>query len=129
MRFLIISAIVIGELLSPILAWADCDWTSIEQQGNKYIYSEECHAKVGIMVKDLKDREAQVIELTKAVTLKDLALEKADKRIMNWREESYKQFDYLQTQKRLSSYSKWLYVGGGFGLAILSVWAAGQLRN
>jgi len=74
------------------------------------------------------ERQVQVDRLSKSITLKDLALDKADQRMMNWRDESYNQHERLLKQQKLAKYNDWLYFGGGIGLTILSVWAAGQIK-
>lgn len=114
-----------------------CNWrTDIQKQGSKYLYTASCHDEVGKIVKanrELKkansERLKQVKKLDEVIELKDLALDKADKRIMNWRNESYNQHYRLLRQQKLAKYNDWLYFGGGMAITILSVWAAGQLRR
>jgi len=127
------SLVIILILSSPILA---CDWTKIQKQGEKYLYPKSCHLEFGktlVQVKELKlaneVRKLQAEKLEKTIDLKDLALDKADMRTMRWRDESYNQHEKLLRYQTLSRKSNWLYVAGGFGLAILSVWAAGQVNN
>lgn len=112
-----------------------CDWSSIKKQGSSYVYTASCHKLVGSTVKRVKalekansERQKQAEKLTKAIELKDLALDKADERIMNWRKESYNQHERLLKQKKYSAWNDWLYFGGGIGLTVLSVWAAGQIK-
>lgn len=113
-----------------------CDWSKIQKHGDKYLYPKSCHIEFGktlVQVKELKlaneERKKQAEKLEKTIQLKDLALDTADMRTMRWRDESYNQHEKLLRYQRLSRKSNWLYVAGGFGLAILSVWAAGQLNN
>ena len=122
--------ILIMCLISPNLALAKCDWAKdIKRQGNTFLYPAKCHHAVGVMKKDLKDREEQVVQLKKTIKLKDLAMIKSDERIVLWRDQSYNQFERLQKQARLNSYNKWLHFGGGVVLTVLSVWAAGQISR
>lgn len=121
--------LVISMLMSNVAFAAKCDWKNdIVEKNGSYIYSARCHHEVGVVKKDLKDREKQVVLLKKTITLKDLALTTADTRIMNWRSESYNQHERLMTQARLQSYSNWLYLGGGVVITVLAVFAAGQLK-
>jgi len=120
-------------LASPSYA---CNWkTDIQKQGSKFLYTASCHKLVGDTVKKARElekaeaeRQVQVDRLSKSITLKDLALDKADQRMMNWRDESYNQHERLLKQQKLAKYNDWLYFGGGIGLTILSVWAAGQIK-
>ena len=127
--------------ITAIMFWMNsamsaCDWKSVRKEGSNYVYSVECHKEVG-KIKNKKEslekanveRKKQVEKLTKTVELKDLALEKADERSANWRKESYNQHDRLLKQKELSRYNDWWYFGGGIGLSILSIWAAGQIKK
>jgi len=113
-----------------------CNWnTDIQAQGSKFLYTASCHKLVGDTVKKARELEKAYTELDKkskklgeSITLKDLALDKSDQRMMKWRDESYNQHDRLLKQKKLAKYNDWLYFSGGIGLTVLSVWAAGQLR-
>lgn len=133
-------------------ALAVCDWsTGIKElpDGN-YSYSKDCHGEVGVIGKALKSTKealeerkneaealrSEVKELTnsntkvkKSLDLKDLALDRADTIALKWRDETYNQHERLLKQEKLAQTNNWLYFGGGIGLTILSVWAAGQLRK
>jgi hypothetical protein len=133
---------VIITLLLTINAFS-CDFSTIQQQGDNFVYNKDCHLEVGHLVKENSSQKQQLDELKKAndsrteesahlrksIQLKDLALDKADERVSKWREESYNQNDRLLRQDRLSGYTNWFYFGGGVAIAILSVFAAGQLRR
>lgn len=133
-------------------ATAACDWsTGIKELPNgNYSYSRECHGEVGVIGKALKStREAlearkeesealraEVTELStantkvkKSLELKDLALDRADTIALKWRDETYNQHERLLRQEKLAQSKSWLYFGGGIGLTILSVWAAGQISR
>ena len=122
-----------GLLSSPSFA---CNWTTdIQSQGSRYSYSKDCHKKVGNLVKKVREleranleRQRQAEKLVKTVELKDLALDKADLRMRNWRDEVYNQHDRLLRQQKLAKYNDWLYFGSGVALTVLSVWAAGQIK-
>ena len=133
MKTLISSVCLFILLCSPTFA---CDWSSIQKQGSSYVYTADCHREVGKLVGKTKElelanteRQKESKNLYEAIKLKDLALEVSDKRIMNWREESYNQHERLLRQQKLSKYNDWLYFGSGVFLTVLSVWAAGQIKT
>ena len=133
MKRLISSIVLMGLLINPALS---CDFKTIQKKGSEYAYSEVCHKEVGRIVRKTKELEKanlermkQVEKLIKSIYNKDTALDIADQRIMNWRNESYKQHNRLLKQQKLSKYNDWAYFGSGIALTILSVWAAGQLRK
>lgn len=131
-------------------AVAACNWaTGINELPNgNYSYSRDCHAEVGVIGKALANTRlalesrkvesdalrAEVTELTqantkvkKSIELKDLALNRADDIALKWRDETYNQHERLLKQEKLAQTKSWVYFGGGIGLTILSIWAAGQL--
>lgn len=104
-----------------------CDWSSVKKVDNGYLYSLECHKQVGGLVANELIHTKQKEELNKALELKDLALHKSDQRLMNWREESYKQHDFLLKQEKLSDVQKWIYFGLGVVVTGLAVHGASKL--
>ena len=134
MKHLILCTSMMALLSNPALA---CNWkTDIQKQGSKYLFTKSCYEEVGRLVKTNKElekanseRQKQVEKLGKTIELKDLALDRADKRIMLWRDETYNQQERLLRQQKLAKYNDWMYFGGGIAVTILSVWAAGQLRK
>lgn len=116
-------------MVLTINAQANCNWkTDVVRKDNYVAYSSECHREVGRMIKDLKDREKQAEKLKKTIKLKDLALDTADERIMDWRKETYNQHSILERHAKARRYERYLWFGGGIALTALSVWAAGQLK-
>lgn len=118
-------------------ALAACDFSSdiVKVDANTYQYTKECHIEVGKIKKAKEElekasdeRKKQVSKLTESIKLKDLALDTADQRIMNWRVESYRQHERLLKQQRLNKYNDWMYFAGGVLSTVISVWAAGQLK-
>ena len=113
----------------PSLSFGACNWkTGVIKTEKGFLYTKSCHKAVGKMKEDVADREEQVKKLNESISLKDLALTKAEERAKNWSDESYNQYERLQRQARLNSYNNWIYFGGGIAVTILSVWAAGQIR-
>jgi hypothetical protein len=117
-------------MLGSQVAMADCDFsTGVQSSGTGYLYTKECHKKVGKLVEDADKREKQVEHLEKALDLKDLALNKADERNGLLRESLYKVEDRVNTMEKLQESNKVLYFIGGVLFTGLAVWSAGQLRK
>lgn len=111
------------------VAMADCDFkTGITPMGDgTFRYSGECHRKVGDLVQDNTTKAVQITDLTKALELKDLALQKSDQRAQLWMDTSSKLEDRLSKIDELSSKNSILYFGLGVVVTGLAVWGAGQL--
>ena len=106
----------------PNIVFGACDWSTIKPMVNgDYEYSTECHILVGKMVQDAKVKDTQVQDLSKAIELKDLALSKADERVMLWRNISQDEQDRLQKMNSMTKTDNFLY----FGLGVLSALGAG----
>lgn len=104
------------------IAWADCKWADgVKKTEQGYLYTAECHGRVGIMAKDLDDRAIEVENLRKTIDLKDLTIKKADERTELWRDTTFKVEDRLTKIESAAETNKWVY----FGLGVLSVFAAG----
>lgn len=117
----IVSAIMLLCFVSNV-AFADCDFsTGITPGPNKtFVYSEECHLKVGQLVQQNTTLLAQVGDLTKAITLKDLALTKADERTQLWMNTSDQLTDRITKIDEVYKKNEWIY----FGLGVLSILGA-----
>lgn len=109
---------------------ADCDFsTGIKPNPDgSYTYTKECHIKVGEIKQDLDVTKTQVVELKKAIELKDLALKLSDERVNLWMDTSLKLETRLNKIEDLKSKNELLYFGLGVATTVLAVWAAGQLR-
>ena len=105
------------------IALADCDFkTGITPGPNKtFIYSEECHLKVGQLVQDNAVQLAQIADLNKAITLKDLAITTSDSRIALWSSTSDNLEQRLQRVDSMQSKNEFIY----FGLGILATIGVG----
>ena len=112
------------------VSFADCDYTKIvDNKDGTYTYSKELHICVGKMKQDLQVAQTQVLELNKAIELKDLAITKSSERTQLWMDTTFKVQDRLNTYDSIQGKTNTLYFLGGVGLTVLSVWAAGQLRR
>jgi len=113
----------------PILAFAECDFTTdIQKNERGYLYTTDCHKRVGKTVKDLKDAEVEVKALRKNIDLKDLAIVKYDQQLMLWRDETYNQHERLLKIKSSSDREKWIWFALGIVVMGAAVHGAGQLR-
>lgn len=119
-------------LLTVILAnaaIADCNVkTDIVPGPNKtYIYSEGCHLMVGQLVQDAKVKDAQIADLTKAISLKDLAITNADARVALWQTTAEKEQDRMNTLSSEKNHDNWIYFGLGIMATIGAGYAASQV--
>ena len=95
---------------------------SITPGPNKtFIYTEECHLKVGHLVQDNAIMTKQLTDLNQAIALKDLAITKSDERIQLWMATSENLESRLQKVDSLEKSSQWLM----FGLGALTVFGGG----
>lgn len=118
----IISILLSLSMLSNV-AMAECDFSKGITPGpdKTFIYTEECHQKVGIMKKQIEDYK-------QVITLKDLAIQKADERTQLWMDTSFKLEDRIEKIDKLQKGNDWLYftlgaltvIGTGMALANLT---------
>ena len=61
---------------------ASCDFSKDikENLDGTFTYSKDCNVEVGKRIKELDIRRQQIEDFNKAITLKDLAISKADER-------------------------------------------------
>ena len=121
MKKLFLSLILIVFISNSVLA--DCDFkTGITQLPNgNYEYTKACHIKVGQLVQDNATKTQQVADLTKAITLKDLAIKYSDDRATLWSNTSSQLEERLQKVDSLERKNDWLF----FGLGVLTTIGAG----
>jgi hypothetical protein len=121
-----ISALLLFCLTSNA-AMAECDFSTGITPGpnHTFIYTEECHLKVGHLVQDNKTKDAQIADLNQAITLKDLALTKSDDRTRLWMDTSDKLQNRLTTVDELAKKNEWIY----FGLGVLATVGAGYVAS
>lgn len=124
----IVSLILMLCVLSNV-AFAECDFkTGISPLSDgSFKYSEECHRKVGQIVQENKTKDAQIADLSQALTLKDLAIKKADDRAQLWMDTSLKLESNLSKIDELRSKNEVIYFALGVVFTGAAVWGASQL--
>lgn len=111
-------------------ALAECDFsTGITQSGSNYIYTKECHIKVGEMKRDNDIFTEQNEKLTKALTLKDLTINTADQRADMWKTATLKLEDRMVTIDQMEKKNQLLMFGLGVLTAIGAGYAAAKLAG
>lgn len=125
------TSIICAVSLFGQVALADCDFkTGISPaQGGGYIYTRDCHLKVGTMVKDLATKDQQISNLNQAITLKDLAIKDADDRTQMWMKTSVDLEQKTLEIQKLQKTNDWLYFGLGALTVIGAGFAAAQLSR
>lgn len=107
---------------------ADCNWSSIKRNNdNTYSYSEELNICVGKLVKDNKNKNEEISNLNKAISLKDLAIENSDKRANVWMDTSLKLEDRVNKIDSMQKTNNFLFFGTGILTTILAGFMATRL--
>jgi hypothetical protein len=115
-------------IFSTNTLFAECDWKTIQQSGDKFIYSTECHKEVGRLVLLNDKSEEEISLLRKSLEAKDLALQDADKRVIVWKDEAYKQYDFLQKSKDREAYYYAGWFIAGFASVLVGAWSIKQVK-
>lgn len=123
----LIKFVLILTIAFPLNAFADCDFSKDIKKtpSGTYEYTKDCHIKVGEINRDLKDSKKQIEDLTKAISLKNLALKKADERADNWMNTTFSIENKFETAVKMKNTNEWMY----FGLGILTFFAATEAVN
>lgn len=117
----IISLIIVFSMFSHI-TMAECKWsTGVTKQDTGYLYSNDCHGRVGLLVKDVDDFKIEVESLRKTIDLNAKTLNVAYERVELWQSTAVKLEDRVNKIEAAAEKNKWLY----FGLGVLTVFAAG----
>lgn len=115
-------------MLSQIVLADNCDWTKIVKNNDgSFTYSKGLHVCVGILVKDNKDKTQQVGDLNQALSMKDLALQTADKRVQNWSDTTTKLEDRLTKIDSLEKKNEFVYFGAGVLATVLAGFMAARI--
>ena len=118
-------------LVYSVNAFADCDFSKGITAGpnNTHIFTEECYLKVGQLVQDAKVKDQQIADFTKAVQLKDLAIQNSDARVALWQKGADDNLDRLNKLEADRSHSEWLYFALGVGTTFLAGYTASKLAG
>lgn len=116
-------------LFNATAAYSECKFsTGIRETKAGFLYTEECHIRVGKTVKENKimKQEIEALNLSLSFTKKalDLSVEKENL----WEKEALEQYNNLQNYKKASEKEKWLWFGIGILVMGGATYAAGQLR-
>lgn len=124
----LISTVLLFCFMSNV-ALADCDFSKGITPGpnDTFIYSGECHRKVGTLVQDNAAKDKTIGELTQVITLKDLAITTADKRTQLWMDTSFKMEDRLNEVDSIYKKNEWLYFALGVVVTSAAVYGASRL--
>ena len=110
------------------VAGDSCDWSSIVKNTNgTYTYSKALHLCVGQLVEDNATKTQQIDDLTKAISMKDLALQASDQRATLWMTTSGTLENRLQTVDSLQQGSEKLMFGLGVLMTLGATFAAAKL--
>ena len=98
-------------LISSVNSFADCDFSKgiTPLADGSFKYTKECHLFVGQLVQDNKTKDLQIADLTKAITLKDLALKEADSRVFLWQKSANDELDRLNAITNDSKRDRQIY--------------------
>ncbi len=123
MRFLFIII-----LLFNSLAYADCDFKTIKKTKDGYLYSKDCHVKVGELVRDNKNLRIVGDLKDKKIELKDLQIVRHEERVLLWQSSTYEIEDRYNKRKTMAKWEKYMYLALGVVITGLAVKGAQQLR-
>lgn len=129
MKKLMTMIITVCVLLNSTAFAGECKWsTGISKIEGGYFYNNDCHNKVGLTLRDNDDLKVEVEALRKTIDLQKQVIEKADERIILWRNESYEQFERLQKQAQYQQTNNMLWFVLGIVVTSAAVYGAGQLK-
>lgn len=110
------------------ICFSECNWSNIKKNNdNTYTYSEELHLCVGELVRDNKNKDEQISNLTKSISLKDLALQTSDKRVEMWMDTSLKLEDRVSKIDSMQKTNNFLFFGAGILTTILAGFMAARI--
>ena len=126
---LFINFLLILAVIFPTPVFAACDWTQIKKNADgTYTYSEKLHVCVGTLVRDNKTKDQQIADFTKALSLKDLALQTSDTRANLWLDTSGKLEARLQSVDKLQKDNNVIWFGLGILATSLMAYTVNKLR-
>lgn len=124
-----LALVVLATMFVSNIALAECDFsTGITKQESSYLYTKECHVKVGEMKRDLLISQEQIDKLNKSLDLKDIAIGKANERADLWMNTTFKIEDRVESIDKMRRTNEIMYFGIGMLTMFAAVYAAGQLK-
>ena len=117
----LISIILIICSFSQVAFASNCDWSQIKKLPNgDYDYSPQLNLCVGNLVQQNQVQAQQIVDLNKAISLKDLAINYDEQRIAMWEKTAGDEQTRLATMESDQKHSDWLM----FGLGVVTTFAA-----
>lgn len=117
----IITTFILMSLISTT-SFSDCDWSTIKKlPDGGYEYTPTLNLCVGQLVQDSAVKDQQIQDLTKAISLKDLAISNSDARVALWQKSADDEQDRLNKVSSDQKMSEWCF----FSLGVLTTFAAG----
>lgn len=117
--------IILFSLISSI-AFADnnCDWSQIKKlPDGGYEYNPTLNICVGQLVRDSSVKDQQIVDLTKAIDLKNLAITNADARTALWTKSAEDEQDRIASIDQSQRTNEYIAFGLGILLTIGAAYA------
>jgi hypothetical protein len=105
-----------------------CDTATIKKIEEGYLYSTECHTRVGEVLEENDFKDARIIILERRLELRDKMLENADQRTELWMETALALEEHHHRKNKWSTLEKWAYFSLGIIVTGVAVKGAGNLR-
>ena len=127
MRKLICSLLILCISQSAFCA-SNCDWTQIKKlPDGGFEYTSALNLCVGNLVQDDAMKTQQVIDLTKAIDLKNLAISYDESRISLWQKSSNDELDRLTSIESNQKHNDIIYFALGVLTTFAAAYTAGQV--
>lgn len=125
MKTLIITSFL---LFNSALAF-DCKrGEGITKVAGGFLYSEECHIKVGQVVESEALAKQEIVALREAITLKDLAFNQQTDRVNMWKSAALDLEKTILVRQKFNKYENWLFMGLGILVSGVAVYGASALK-
>ncbi len=130
MKKLISFVLVLSLVANIATADTNCDWSTIKKlPDGGYEYSPQLNLCVGALVQSNQVQLAQIDDLTKALSLKDLALQNSDARVALWQKSSNDELDRLNKLDSTAKTNEWVFFSLGVATTFLAGYMAAKLVN
>jgi len=115
---------------------AECNWTTIQQKDDVFVYNRSCHLEVGklVTIAPLKDKEIVLLKEQNTkneeiLTLKDLEIKKINEKSNLWESNSKDLNEKIQKIEKYNKIENWLYFGAGSLSVALAVYLASKITK